>query len=98
MRLFLICLSPAIFGFVVILMNLGGNAMPNALMEGVIVLFGIGALLSGGCVARKIVLGSSDRTWLTWLGAVLSFIGVAAAYFAMTMGGCCGLVMATNSY
>ncbi len=98
MRSFLICLSPAILGFVFILIMVALKSDAHALISVALFLFGAGALLSGGWVARNIVVGSSERNWATWLGAVLAFIGVAAAYFAMTMGGCCGLVMATESY
>ncbi len=96
MRAFFICLSPAILGFVFIIIMIASQSAGDALITVAITLFGIGALLSGGCVARNIIRGSENRNWGIWLGAVLAFIAVAAAYFAMTMGGCCGLVMATQ--
>lgn len=96
MRPFLICLSPAILGFVFVLIMVALQSGADALITVAIVLFGIGALLSGGCVARKIVSSSLEPAWWKWTAAVLSFVAVAAAYFAMTMGGCCGLVIATQ--
>ncbi|MDF1741594.1 MAG: hypothetical protein P1U86_20695 [Verrucomicrobiales bacterium] len=96
MRPFLICLSPAILGFVLVLAVALGDRASDGLIVVAMYLFGLGALISGGCVARKIVLSSLDPAWWKWTAAVLAFIGVAAAYFAMTMGGCCGLVMATQ--
>lgn len=98
MRPFLICLSPAILGFIFVLTMVAVESSADSLISAAIILFGIGALISGGCVARKIVLGSLEPVWWKWVAAILAFIGVAVGYFAMTMGGCCGLVMSTNSY
>lgn len=94
MRPFLICLSPAILGFILVLIVVSiHHRVEDALLYVAMVLFWIGALLSGGCVARKIVHRSSERTWVTWLGAVFAFFGVAIAYLGMTMGGCSAVMM-----
>lgn len=98
MRLFLICLSPAILGFILILVGVAGSNASGDFIAGAIYLFGFGALVSGGCVARNILRGEIEPSWWRWTAAVLAFIAVAAGYFAMTMGGCCGLVMMTESY
>lgn len=96
MRPFLICLSPAILGFVLILVGAALQSTSEGLITGAMVLFGVGALMSAACVAGRILRRSENPSGATWLGAVLAFIGVSVAYFAMTMGGCCGLVMATQ--
>ncbi len=95
MRPFLICLSPAIVGFILVVT--GSVVWDEALIQIAVALFGIGALVSGCWVGAAIIHKSEEPTGMVCLGAVLAFFGVTAGYFAMAMGGCCGLVMATDS-
>jgi hypothetical protein len=98
MRPFLICLSPALLAYAVLLVGVtGGMSGSSVKLNTVITLLAIGALISGSCVARHVYRKTGEPAFLKWFLAILSFAGVAVLYFAVTMAGCCGIAMLEDS-
>lgn len=94
MRPFLICLSPALLAYAILLVGMtGGGVTINA----VIALLAIGALISGACVGRHVYRKTGEPAFLKWFLSILSFAGVAALYFAVAMAGCCGIALLEDS-
>ncbi len=100
MRSFLICLSPAILSYAIMIAGIssGTSSGTDAWMTFVLVLIGFGALLSAGCVARHVYRATGDPVFLKWFVAILSFLGVGVAYFAIATAGCCGIVLMGDSF
>lgn len=98
MRLFLICLSPSLLAYVIVLLASSGEMAESSVTpSAVILLLIIGALLSGGCVSRHVVRTLGGPVFLKWLFAVLAFAGVATLYFALASVGCCGIAFIEGS-
>jgi peptidoglycan/LPS O-acetylase OafA/YrhL len=98
MRPFLICLSPALLAYAVLLVGVtGGMSGSSVTLNTVITLLAIGALISGACVARHLYRKTGEPAFLKWFLAILSFAGVAVLYFAVTLAGCCGIAMLEDS-
>ena len=98
MRPFLICLSPALLAYAVLLVGVTGGMSGSSLtLNSVITMLAIGALISGGYVARHVFRKTGEPAFLKWFLAILTFAGVAVLYFAVAMAGCCGIVMLEDS-
>jgi hypothetical protein len=98
MRPFLLCLSPALLAYVIMLVGVtGGMSGSSITLNTVITLLAIGALISGGCVGRHVYRKTGEPAFLKWFLAILSFAGVAVLYFAVAMAGCCGIVVLEDS-
>ena len=98
MRPFLICLSPALLAYAVLLVGVtGGMSGSSVTINAVITVLAIGALISGAFVGRHVYRKTGEPAFLKWFLAILSFTGVAALYFAVAMAGCCGIVMLEDS-
>jgi hypothetical protein len=95
LKSFLICLSPALLAYAIMLVEIATNnsLKSDVWAEIVKFLFGFGAILAGACVARHVYHTSPSREDVKWVLVILTFFGVAAVYFAMAMAGCCGLVI-----
>jgi len=98
MRPFLLCLSPALLAYAVLLVGVaGGMAGSSVTLNTVITILAIGALISGACVGRHVYCKTGEPAFLKWFLAILSFAGVAVLYFAVAMAGCCGIVVLEDS-
>jgi len=98
MRPFLLCLSPALLAYAVLLVGVaGGMAGSSVTLNTVITILAIGALISGACVGRHVYRKTGEPAFLKWFLAILSFAGVAVLYFAVAMAGCCGIVVLEDS-
>ncbi|MEQ1841501.1 MAG: hypothetical protein ABL994_13920 [Verrucomicrobiales bacterium] len=99
MRSFLICLSPAVLGYAILIACIasGSNSGVESLLTLVLVLIGFGSLLSAGCVGRHVYRATGDPAFLKWFVSILSFLGVGVAYFAIATAGCCGITMMGDS-
>lgn len=99
MRPFLICLSPTLLAYAILIVGqAGGMSGSSITLNTVITLLAIGALVSGGCVGRHVYRKTGEPPFLKWLLAILSFLGVTALYFAVAMAGCCGLAVLGDSF
>lgn len=100
MRSFLICLSPAVLGYAILIASIasGVSTGTDLLLTTVLVLFGFGSLLSAGCVGRHVYRATGDPAFLKWLVAFLSFLGVGTAYFAIATAGCCGITILGDTF
>ena len=100
MRAFLICLSPSLFayGIMIVGMASGSSFGSSEWITIVMILLGAGALLSGACVGRHVFRKTGDPEFLKWFLAILTFIGVGVVYFAIATAGCCGIAIMGDSF
>lgn len=100
MRSFLICLSPALLAFAILIIGMvsGSNSGTDEMLTLAMILIGLGALLSASCVGRYVYRATGDPAFLKWFVAILSFLGVGVVYFGIATAGCCGIVMAGDSF
>ncbi|NLT70750.1 MAG: hypothetical protein GXX91_08650 [Verrucomicrobiaceae bacterium] len=99
MRLFLICLSPSLLAYAIVLVASSGDMADSSFTpSAVLLLLVIGGLLSGVCVGRHVFRKTDGAVFLKWLLAVLTFAGVATLYFALALAGCCGVALIEGSF
>jgi len=100
MRSFLICLSPALLAYAILIISMASGSLleSDPLITIVLVLVGFGALLSAGCVGRHVFRATGESFFLKWFVAILSFLGVGVVYFAIATAGCCGIAMIGDSF
>lgn len=91
---FLICLAPAALAMLIVLAA-GQSANEGALWL-VIILIGLGAILSGACIAfliQRSMAPKNEASGLKVFLGILAFLGTGAIYLSIGFAGCCGLTM-----
>jgi hypothetical protein len=97
--LFLLCLAPLALAYLIVF-GAGSGVGSDSSLFAFFALLGLGALGAGTCVAVK-VYRAVEPKGRPGAGkiilAVLAFGGVAAAYLAAGLAGCCGIAVVGDS-
>lgn len=99
LRSFLICLSPALLAYAIMIAGItSGSSVGSSMgINLVLMLLGFGAVLSGGCVGLHVYRKTGDPVFLKWVATILTFLGVGVVYFAIATAGCCGIAIVGDS-
>ena len=103
MKKFLICLAPAILGYIIVVIGAasgetysGTKGFDDWVGTAVVIHF-FGAIITGVVVARIVYRAMDAEKWAKILVGVLIFSVVACAYFSLVVAGGCGLVLLTSA-
>jgi hypothetical protein len=98
-RCLLICLSPTVLAYVILLTGMmsGKKMGSDSWVPILMLLITIGACVSGGFVSARVFRSVVEPVFLKWLLAILTFIGVGLGYFALATAGCCGIAVMGDS-
>ena len=103
MKKFLLCLVPAILGYIVVVIGAASGETYSGLngfddwVGMALVIHFFGAIITGVVVARIVYRAMDAEKWAKILVAVLIFSVVGCAYFSLVVAGGCGLALLTNA-
>ena len=102
MKKFLICLAPAIIGYIVVVIGsasgdtYSGTKGFDDWVDTAVVIHFIGAIITGVVVAKIVYRAMDSDQWLRVLIGIMIFSVVGIAYFSLVVAGGCGLALLTT--
>jgi hypothetical protein len=100
LRSFLICLSPVLLAYLLVLVGGGISRGGDGFLSAALILIGLGSVVAGICVGRHVYLAMEPKgnaSFLKVFLAALAFVGVGVAYFAVGTAGCCGVAILSDA-
>lgn len=97
MKKFLICLAPALLVYVMVTIMAATSSSGDLMLPFSIGLLTLGAVVSGSFVAAYVYRKVEAEKWAKILVGTLCFLGVTIAYFTVSVAGCCGLALLSET-